>query len=98
MRVYIETAFSGILRGKLLSVSTEESALLKVDRAAVMITTCGHRAYLRGKVETFPLTQVTPADCFRIARQRGSGKLYLRCTQTHSRAELFAPYRQEVKA
>lgn len=98
MRVYIETPFSGILRGKLLSVQTEESLSFKVERAAVMITSRGNRVYPRGNVETFPLTQVTPADCFRIARQRGSGKLYLRCTQTHSRAELFSPFRQEVKA
>ena len=98
MRVFIETAFSGILRGELLSVSTFSISDSSVAHAAVMITSRGNRDYPRGKVLTFPLYQVTPTDCFRVARQRGSGRLYLRCTQTHSRAELFAPYREGAKA
>lgn len=97
MRVFIETAFSGILRGNLLSVHKANPGLLQSENACVRITSRG-RAYECGASYVFPLTQVTPAHCFRIARQRGSGKLYLRCTQDHSRVELFAPYRQEVKA
>ena len=90
MRVFIETAFSGILRGKLLSVESEGG----FDYARVKITSRGSIWYGRSVSELFPLDNVTPADCFRVARQRGSGKLYLRCTQTHSRADLFRPYRE----
>lgn len=97
MRVFIETAFSGILRGKLLSVHKADSSLVQSDNACVRITSRG-RAYECGSTYVFPIDLVSPADCFRVARQRVSGRLYLRCTQTHSRAELFAPYRKEAKA
>lgn len=95
MRIFIETPFSGIIRGKLLRVTVEKTGVadLTFTRAHFRITSRNKgRMYPQGGIDSCPLEMITPAECFAVARQRGSGKLYLRCTKTHNRAEMFAPY------